>query len=344
MDPLPKKDVVAAIERTGPSATPRHRMNYYNDETVEKYRDRIIELMKAYPEDVVKHKYVEPPWDELCQDPSELDKSIDARILMPEYTNVDEVADTIVGFGHTLDMSDAQRKRDANPDTYCLGYSWYGIFERLWMIRGMKNIMLDFYMNPEPLKKLIAALTEYHCSAFRTFGEMGYDGVTISDDLGTQENTMFSVDMFREFYLPHYKKLFATAHEYGMHIWMHSCGHVEPLVDDLIDAGLDALHPVQHTYWPGCTSANDPARMVEKFGDRLTFWAGIDVQYLMPRGTVEQVREGTRKLIDTFERPEGGLIVAAGNGIMPETPVENIEAFFDEAANYCRTRSARFGS
>jgi uroporphyrinogen-III decarboxylase len=74
--------------------------------------------------------------------------------------------------------------------------------------------------------------------------------------------------------------------------------------------------------------------VAEEFGDRLTFMAGIDVQHILQEVTPEQVRAEVRHLIDTFDREGGGLVLAAGNGIVAGTPIENIEAFLDEAYTY----------
>lgn len=75
-----------------------------------------------------------------------------------------------------------------------------------------------------------------------------------------------------------------------------------------------------------------------QYGDKMSFLVGVDVQHLLPEGTVQEVREGIRKLIDTFYKPDGGLLLAAGNGIMPDTPLENIEAMLQEIALYRYSR------
>jgi uroporphyrinogen decarboxylase len=99
------------------------------------------------------------------------------------------------------------------------------------------------------------------------------------------------------------------------------------LLPALIEGGIDVFHPVQkHTM--------DERAVAAQFGDRLSFLAGIDVQHTLQEKTPDEVRQEVRFLIDTFDRPEGGMCLAAGNGIVAGTPFENIAAFLDEALNY----------
>jgi hypothetical protein len=97
--------------------------------------------------------------------------------------------------------------------------------------------------------------------------------------------------------------------------------------DDLIEAGVGVFHPVQkHTM--------DERAVAARYGDHLAFLVGFDVQHILREGTPDQVRAEVRYLIDTFDRSNGGLCLAAGNGIVAGTPFENIDAFLDEAVRY----------
>jgi uroporphyrinogen decarboxylase len=122
--------------------------------------------------------------------------------------------------------------------------------------------------------------------------------------------------------------------EHGIHWWLHSCGNNYGIMGDLADAGVNVFHPVQkHTM--------DEVKVVQEFGDRISFLAGFDVQQILPNGTPEEIRSEVRFLIDTFDRPDGGMCIAAGNGILPDTPLENIDAFLDEALVYGENKRAR---
>lgn len=335
MNELSRDQVAAVVERAGCAIVPMHQMNYWNQGTVEKYgQDRLNALHAKYPDDVVMARYPWSDWDSLRTGEIRNKDSIDARVVVADYGKIDELAERIRGLARNIGFEAEAKIRQDNPMRYCMGYTWFGIWERLWMLRGMENACMDFYEHPDEVKKLIRALCDYHLEAIHNYGRLGFDAIATSDDLGGQNSTLFSKEIFDEFFKPMYKEMFSCAHSYGMHMWMHSCGHIMPLLDDLIGVGLDVIHPIQHSTHPAGVSANDIQEMVRRFKGKVTFWAGIDVQYLMPLGTPEDVRRGVRELIDTFSDSNGGMIIAAGNGIMPETPFENIEAFYDEAYAY----------
>ncbi len=112
-----------------------------------------------------------------------------------------------------------------------------------------------------------------------------------------------------------------------MHFWLHTCGNVRSFIPDLIEIGLDVLHPIQkHTM--------DEKEIAEQFGNDICIWAGIDVQSVVPFGTPQEVREEVRAMINTYYRPQGRLILAAGNNMTVDTPLENLRALLEEAYTY----------
>ncbi|MCE5325444.1 MAG: hypothetical protein LLG01_03420, partial [Planctomycetaceae bacterium] len=126
---------------------------------------------------------------------------------------------------------------------------------------------------------------------------------------------------------PRYQRMIKTAHDCGMHFWLHTCGDVRLFMEDFIEIGLDVIHPIQKY-------TMNEREVAERFGGRICFWTGMDVQQILPRGTSEDVRREVRFMIDTYDRPDGGCMVTAGNGITADVPVENLRAFYDETYNY----------
>ena len=339
---LTRAHVRAAIEHTGPPRIPTHLLKWFNSETSEKYGEELQQLCARYPDDLVSVGFTGPDWKTLSDErEQEQDGGIDAHYILRDYDNIEAIAERIPQFAKEADYSAAEEAVAANPDRYRLGNSWFCLYERLWTLRGMENVLVDFYEYPDELGLLARAIADFHIEAIHRFGQMGCDGMCTSDDLGTQNALMMSPKHFREVLKPLFADIIATAHQYKMHFWLHTCGNVTEILDDFIEIGLDVIHPIQHSIYPGGVSAMDPVATAKRFGGKITFWAGVDVQYLLPLGTPDEVRAGLCELIDIFDGPNGGMMLAAGNAIMPETSLENIEACLDEAYRYGEEKRRR---
>jgi len=208
---------------------------------------------------------------------------------------------------------------------YCMGTIHLTLFERLHALRGMQNAFTDFYTHEGPLRRLLEALADYALQLIRRWGEMGVDAIFLTDDWGSQTALLVSPSMWRSFFKAHYAAMFAEAHRWNMDVIFHSCGNVLGIVGDLVEIGMDVLDPVQ----PG---AMDEEELVRRFGGRVSFCGGIDLQQLLARGTPQQVRDRVRRVLDLLGRPfGGGLIVSPANVLTPEIPWENLAALFEAA-------------
>ena len=222
------------------------------------------------------------------------------------------------------------------PDNgqYRVGHWWYWLFERFWSLRGMENALCDFYEHPDEVHRLFRALTDFYKVVLtRGRRECGLDAIWTSDDIGTQSGPFFSPAIFQEFFKPYYRELIEHAHNLGMHFWLHACGNVEAFIPDFIDMGLDVLHPIQKY-------TMDEQKIARQFGDKICIWAGFDVQRIIPYGTPEEVRQEVRFMLDTYYRPDGRLIMAAGNNMTADTPLESLRALLDETLVYGASLSA----
>ena len=192
----------------------------------------------------------------------------------------------------------------------------------------MSNLLMDYYTAPEEIHRLHDALCTLYCGYLeRAARDLQPDGFWTSDDLGHQTQLFMRPSTFRRFLKPYYRRVGEVLEAHRMHWWLHSCGNNTAILDDLIETGVDVFHPVQK-------GTMDEIEVARTYGDRLAFAAGIDVQHVLQEEDPEGVREEVRFLIDTFDGPNGGMCIAAGNGIVAGTPIENIEAFLDEALRY----------
>jgi hypothetical protein len=149
-------------------------------------------------------------------------------------------------------------------------------------------------------------------------------------DFGTQRCEFMSKDMFREFYMPFYKRVNDWVHlNTSWKTFYHSCGSIINLLDDFVEMGVDIINPVQ------CSAAGmDAKNLKDKYGDKLVFWGGgVDTQKTLPFGTCEQVRQEVSGRLDTFGK-NGGFVFNPVHNIQANTPTENIIAMFDEIKKY----------
>ena len=149
-------------------------------------------------------------------------------------------------------------------------------------------------------------------------------------DFGAQEGPLFSPDDYRALFKPFYVKVNDWVHSHtGWKTFMHSCGSMWRLLDDVVDAGFDCLNPVQ-------TSAADmcPEALKRKYGSRLVFWGGgIDTQRVLPFGTAEEVRAMVRERMATFGLG-GGFVFSTIHNVQPRVPTENVLALFEAISEY----------
>lgn len=246
------------------------------------------------------------------------------------YFDMEDVDEVITRFPspHSPAVYVNAKPRAAGDHAYRLANWWYCLFERHWSLRGMENALCDYYEYPDEVHRLYRALTDFYKAIIVRMGdEYGCDGIFTSDDIGTQNAPFFSLEIFREFFKPYYKELIDTAHAHGMHFWLHTCGNIERFIPELIDIGLDVLHPIQKY-------TMDERTIAQRYGDKICIWAGFDVQRTIPYGTCADCEREVKYLIDTYARKDGRLILTFGNNLTPDTPPESLEAVMKTALEY----------
>ncbi|UCF61429.1 MAG: hypothetical protein JSV37_01760 [Anaerolineaceae bacterium] len=202
-----------------------------------------------------------------------------------------------------------------------------GIFEQALWLRGYERFMMDMVSDEPFVAALMDTLLELYFEFYTVYLEVVgpyVQIIAVGDDLGMQTGPLMSPDLYRRLIKPRHKELYDFIHSRTeTKILHHSCGGVFPLVQDLIDVGVDILNPIQ-------TSAQgmDPANLKRTFGDRLVFHGGIDVQQILPFATPERVREEVRRIVATLGKG-GGYIFAPSHNFQADVPPENIVAMYE---------------
>lgn len=197
-------------------------------------------------------------------------------------------------------------------------------FERSWMLRGFENLFMDLYDRPRFVDELFSHL-EAVCNGvidhLLAHHSDQIDAIGFSEDYGSETNVLLSPDIWVRHLAPVLKRMFARIHAGGKYVYVHSCGHVEPLVPLLADIGMDLLQPIQ-------PEANDIFKLKELHGDRIVLVGGIGTQRTLPFGTPDEVRREVQNALERMNI-DGGYILAPAKPILPGVPLENAVALVD---------------
>jgi uroporphyrinogen decarboxylase len=199
------------------------------------------------------------------------------------------------------------------------------IFQHPSFLRGLDRLLMDMVAAPEMAAFLLDKFTDFYVDYFdRMFGAAPgrIDILRIADDLGMQDRLLISPELFEQCFAPRIRRIVDMAHSHGVSVMFHSCGAVAPLIDRLIDLGVDILDPLQVA-----ATGMDPAALKRGFGERICLHGSIDTQYLLPRGTPEAVRDTAEAMIDVLGA-NGGFILAPCHVLQTDVPTANIRALY----------------
>jgi len=220
-----------------------------------------------------------------------------------------------------------------STDKAIIGLFGGNLFEVPQFLFGPEQYFMYLSLYPEAVIRLSEQLTALYLNKLENWlGAVGdhIDIILFGDDLGSNLGPLISPEMYRRYYKPYHKALWARAKELAdVKVQLHCCGGVEPLLEDLIEAGLDAINPVQIS-----ARAMDPSHLKSVFGGRLCFWGGgCDTQNILPQGTPQEVYDHTRSMLQAWGN-EGGFVFQAVHNIMADVPVENILAMFRAVSDH----------
>ncbi|MBM3706131.1 MAG: hypothetical protein FJW66_06365 [Actinobacteria bacterium] len=210
-----------------------------------------------------------------------------------------------------------------------------GILEHAFAIRGHADFMIDLISETNLAKKLLDRILTFKLQYWELIlKELGslVDVISEGDDMATQENLILNPALYRKIIKPFHRELLDYMKKNkrpSVFINFHSCGAVKELIPDLIEMGIDSLHPVQVS-----AAGMDTKKLKKEFGKDLTFWGGgVDTQHILSRGTPSEVREEVKRRIEDLS-PGGGFIFAAVHNIQADVQPENFIAMWKTLNEY----------
>lgn len=224
-------------------------------------------------------------------------------------------------------LADQVRGREDRPVEYSLMGN-YALYTRL---RGIEQAFVDFAVNHDIVLYCMDRLVAHSCEkATRVLETLGgrVDFAWIANDMGSQEDLLFSPDTMRKLFLPGIRRMAALGRQAGAFVALHSDGAIRKAIPDLIEAGIRMLNPVQ---WR-CKGMEREA-LARDFGGRLIFHGAVDNQATLARGSAADVRREVRENIDIFAP---GYVLAPCHNLQAVSPAENVVAMYDEGYAYGR--------
>jgi hypothetical protein len=222
------------------------------------------------------------------------DPDLADRIVRPDYSDPARYAQC----EGALEQAEADRR-------YVMAGIFMVLFERMHCVYGFENTLVGLYHERKAMETLADTVVETHLTLVREIGRRfpgRVHGFTMTDDWGTQQAAFISSDLWMDFFLPRYKRLFDAMHEIGCDVWVHSCGKVNEIVEGYIQAGVDVVNLQQ----PRALGIEEIGR---RYRGRIAFESLADIQSTLPGGRDEDIASDAAALMTSWATPAGGFIL-----------------------------------
>jgi uroporphyrinogen decarboxylase len=215
-------------------------------------------------------------------------------------------------------------------DYFIIGDVELTMFEMAWHMVGMEKFMTDMATGEAYIGALLDQCKEFSIGVGKRLVALGVDGIWTGDDFGAQNGMMISPRMWRNIFKPRFAEVFSEfkAVNPNVLIMYHCDGAIAPILEDLVEIGLEVFNPVQPNV-PG----HEPEALKSRFGEKLSFWGAIDQQYLLPRGTADEIEKDVADKIRVLGAG-GGYLCSPAHIVQADTSMENLEFFITAAKKH----------
>ncbi len=230
-------------------------------------------------------------------------------------------------------LAEGARQLRQRTDRAVIGLFGGNLLEVGQFLYRIDNFLMLLAGNPQRAHEFLDRLVELHLQSLEQYlsavGDQ-IDVILFGDDLGMQNGPQMSPAMYEEFFKPRHARMWNRAKELAdVKVMLHCCGGVRPLLQHLIDAGLDTINPVQIS-----CDGMDPQGLKRDFGQGLTFWGGgCDTHRILSGGSPEKIREHVRAQIEIL-KPGGGFVFQQVHNVLANVPPENIIAMLEAAHEF----------
>ena len=230
-------------------------------------------------------------------------------------------------------LAEGARQLRARTDRAVIGLFGGNLLEVGQFLYRIDNFLMLLAGSPKRAHEFLDRLVELHLLSLEKYLKAVGDHIDVilfGDDLGMQDGPQMSPAMYEEFFKPRHARMWQRAKELAnAKVMLHCCGGVQPLLQHLIDAGLDAINPVQIS-----CAGMDPRGLKQDFGSHLTFWGGgCDTHRILADGSPQQIREHVRGQIEIL-KPGGGFVFQQVHNVLSNVPPENVIAMLQAAREF----------
>ncbi len=220
------------------------------------------------------------------------------------------------GFGESIDAAEGR---------FIFANFGMSLWERAYVLAGMENMMVAMIDDEHFTNTFLDRILEWNLKVIERFCSFNIDAVLFGDDYGQQTGLLLGKPLWQKYLQPRLKQMYSAVKARGRYVFIHSCGNIVELFDELIEMGVDAYNPFQ----PEVMNVFD---IKKRYGDRLCFYGGISTQKTLPFGAVREVKDEVSRLLEHIGK-NGGYIAAPAHDTPADAKPENIAAMIEILRN-----------